>query len=153
MNMMKRFDQEALMIVDYTWILCINNTGILYYTSDNPIIKDNTYNKTLGRLLGENQYSSGLGYLSKGIEFHIPITSNLCILLVDLRPLYKFLEENKAIWYILADKIKEITGPLMLPNKENVIYLNEHITAFAYKYIISEKEDFSIVQKFLMRNP
>jgi len=72
---------------------------------------------------------------------------------VDLRPIYKFIEENKAIWYILADKIKEITGPLIFPNKENVIYLNEHITAFAYKYIISEKVDFSIAQNFLMRNP
>ena len=150
--MMKRFERESRLIAEYEWRLLVNRTGIQYFTSDNPVIKDNTYHRTLIRLLRENQFSSGLGYLSKGIEFYIPISSNLCILLADLQPLFQYIKQNMTIWYILADKIKKIIGPKIYTEKANVIYLNEHITAFANKYILSEFKDFCIAQEFLERN-
>lgn len=153
MNMMKKFEREGSMIIDYNWSLHINDTELYYYTSDNPIIKDNTYHKTLGKLLGEDQSSSRLGYLSKGIEFNIPISSKLCIFLFDSKPLFQYLKQNKAIWYILSDKIKEVTKSKVEVIRDNVIYLNERITANANKYILSEKEDFSVAQEFLKRNP
>ncbi len=152
MSMMKRFEREASMIIDYNWSLHINDTELYYYTSDNPIIKDNTYHKTLGKYLGEDQSSSRLGFLSKGIEFYIPISSRLCIFLFDSKPLFQYLNENKEIWYILSDKIKEVIKSKVEVISDNVIYLNERITRYANKYILSEKKDFSVAQEFLRRN-
>ena len=53
---------------------------------------------------------------------------------------------------MFADKIKEILKPKVNVIKPNMIYLNEHITAYADKYVLSKRDDFSIAQQFLKRN-
>ena len=48
MSMMKRFQRYAPIIAfNYHWTLVENNTNTFYYTSDHPVIKDNTYLKSM----------------------------------------------------------------------------------------------------------
>ena len=157
MGMMKRFEKLAPVIAKYHWCLCINNTGISYYTSDHPIVKDNSYINSIQKLTGKKALNQGLGYLSEGIEIQLPLSPELCLMLYDLTPLGKQLKvfDQYPLFRRLYPKflVDLMTSPKKQAIKPNIVYFNEHITAFSNKYIFSEDNDFSIAKNFLSRNP
>ena len=88
MRLMQRFTELAPDIANYYWILSVNNTNIPYYTSDHPIIKDNTFYNKCREIF--NLFGSGKGYLNKGVEIHVPISPEYKIILVETTPLNEF---------------------------------------------------------------
>jgi len=156
-RMMKKFEKIAPIIAEYHWSLCINNTKLSYYTSDHPIVKNNSYINSIQKLTGKKALNPGLGYLSDGVEIHLPLTPKLCLVLFDLRPLKKqlavfdqFPQFKKLYPSFLVDLMKCPTKKAIEPN---IIYFNEHITAFSNKYILSNENNFEIAIDFLKRNP
>ncbi|MEE9378503.1 MAG: DUF4238 domain-containing protein [Candidatus Lokiarchaeia archaeon] len=157
MGMMMRFEKLAPVIAKYHWCLCINDTGLSYYTSDHPIVKNNSYINTIQKLTGKKAINQGLGYLSEGIEINLPLSPEICLILYDLTPLGKELAvfDQYPQFKTLYPKylVELIVSPKKKAIEPNIIYFNEHITAFSNKYIFSRDNNFEIAKEFLRRNP
>ena len=153
MRLMHRFSRLAPTIANYYWILSVNNTDIPYYSSDHPIIKDNTFFNKCREIL--NLFGSGRGYLNEGIEFHVPISSEYKIILVDTTPLndLRQLFRDFPLFSRIENLIDNVLRPRLNVVRDNVIYYNEHITAYSNQYIFSRNDDFEIARSFLERNP
>ncbi|KKL27076.1 hypothetical protein LCGC14_2388810 [marine sediment metagenome] len=156
MGMMKRFEKLAPVIAKYHWCICINNTGKSYFTSDHPIVKDNSYINSIKKLTGKKVLNQGLGYFSEGIEIQLPLSPELCLILYDLKPLGKQLAVFDQYPQFKSLYPKHLVDLMTSPKKQavepNIVYFNEHITAFSNKYIFSKDNDFSIAKNFLSRN-
>ncbi len=157
MRMMIRFEKFAPVIANYHWCLSINDTGLSYYTSDHPIVKNNSYINTNQKLTGKKAINQGLGYLSEGIEIYLPLSPELCLILYDLTPLGKELAVFDQYPQFKTLYPKHLVDLMVSPKKQaiepNIIYFNEHITAFSNKYIFSRDNNFEIAKEFLRRNP
>ncbi len=153
MRLMQRFSRLAPVIANYYWILSVNTTDIPYYTSDHPIIKDNIFYNKCREIF--SLFGSGKGYLNKGIEFHIPISSESKIILVDTTPLNDLREffHDFPLFSRIENLINNILKPKLDVVRENVMYYNENITAFSNQYIFSKNDNFEIARNFLERYP
>ena len=153
MRLMQRFSRLAPVVANNYWILSVNNTDIPYYTSDHPVIKDNTFYNKCREIL--NLFGSGEGYLNEGIEFHIPISSENKIMLVDITPYNDLIElfHDFPLFSRIENLIDNILQPRLDVVRDNVMYYNEHITAFSNQYIFSKNDNFEIAINFLERHP
>lgn len=65
------------LVIDLTPILIVEQTGARkFITSDNPLIRYNSFYLT-------NNYPSGFGYMTRGLQMFFPISHDKCILLYD----------------------------------------------------------------------
>lgn len=101
--------------------------------------------------------NQGLGYLSEGIEINLPLSPESCLILYDLTPLGKELAVFDQYPQFRSLYPKYLVDLMISPKKQaiepNIIYFNEHITAFSNKYIFARDNNFEIAKEFLRRNP
>lgn len=165
-SMMRRFERYSPIISESLhWNLVENNTGISFYTSDHPVIKDNTYLNSFRKLTNQKVFGSGKGYFSKGVELHLTLNPEIRLIIMNLEPLYdmlremwKTIKENPQLYRIVwplfpHDKYKQLKGDKMQANKDTVLYINEHIVAFSNRFVFSKDNNFSIAKNFLERIP
>ena len=74
LNMIKDYKLFAKLFFNMKFIIQENHTAIPFWTSDNPITKQNEYDK---HALGN------LGIINKGIEIHLPLSPKISIWAVD----------------------------------------------------------------------
>ena len=168
MHLMQRFEGYGSIIANYNWCLCVNNTDLHLYTSDHPIIKNNSYIRTLERFTGKKAHNPGEGYFSKGIELNLPITPRLLLILADMSPMHDllnklpakenyFLYQTSSEYKKFYDEMIEWCNELIKNKKElgeiNVVYYNDRITSQSYRYILSKYNDFQMAKECLRRNP
>ena len=167
-HMMQKFESYAPDIADYNWCLCINNTELPLYTSDHPVIKSNSYIRSLERLTGKKASYRGEGYFSKGIELNLPLTSKLLLILADISPMLDFLDklpklENYILYQTssaykkLYDQMIEWCNELSRNKNElaeiNIVFYNDRITYHSYQYILSKNNDFKLANECLDNIP
>jgi len=165
-SMMKRFQKYAPIIAsNYHWTIVENDTSNLYYTSDHPIIKENTYLNSMRKIMNQGSLGSGKGFFSKGVELHLPLNPELDLILMNLEPLDDMLREiwdviqkNPQLYPILwrlfpHDKVEQPRKDKWKANNDNILYFNEHIIALSNRFIFSKKNDFTIAENFLKRKP
>lgn len=70
----KHYRKFATFFFNMRFKILENNTSIPFWTSDNPLAKQNNYDK--------NPYCN-LGITNRGIEFHIPLTPKLSLIALD----------------------------------------------------------------------
>ncbi|MFX1593390.1 MAG: DUF4238 domain-containing protein [Promethearchaeota archaeon] len=166
MSMMKKLQKYAPIIAkNYHWTLIKNDTKTLYYTSDHPVVRDNSYLNVMKKIMNHKTLGSGRGYFSKGVEFHLPLNSNLKLVLMNLEPLNEMLREiwnaineNPEIYRILwipfpHKKIKQLRSDELHAEFENILNFNEKITGWSNRFILSKDNDFKIAQELLKRRP
>ena len=166
MSMMKRFQRYAPIIAfNYHWTLVENNTNTFYYTSDHPVMKGNSYLKSLEKIMNQRSLGSGKGYFSKGVELHLPLNPELDLILMNLEPLDDMLREiwgvihkNPQLYPILwklfpHDKVRQLRSDKWKAKYENLLYFNERITGLSNRFIFSRDNNFKIAEDFLKRRP
>ncbi len=165
-SMMKRFERYAPIIAsDYHWMLIENNTGFSYYTSDHPVMKGNSYLKSLEKIAKQKLFGSGMGLFSKGIELHLPLNPELKLVILNLEPLDDFLreiwttiEKNPHLYPIFwrlfpHDKIKELRSDKLEAVYDNILHSNDRITGLSNRFIYSIDNNFEIAEDLLEREP
>ena len=163
MSMIKRFQTYAPIIRDYHWSIIENNTGTFFYTSDHPVMRDNSYLNSMKKIMKNNPLGSGTGYFSKGVEFHLPLNPELKLVLRNLEPLDDMLRDvrdaikKKPFLYSLSGPFFNLYNQLKKDKHqaiyENVLYYNGMITGSSNRFILSKDNNFKIAVDFLRRNP
>lgn len=166
--MMQSFVTHAPLIADYNWCLCINNSNLPLYCSDHPIIRNNSFAKTLEIFTGKKTFDRGEGYFSRGFEFNLPLTPKLLLLLIDTSPMWDFInqypEKERYFLYqtspsfkMLYKKTIEKCNELISYRHElfqmNIYYYNDRITSESYQYVFSKYNDFKMAKECLERIP
>jgi len=168
MDIMQRFEGYAPSIANYNWCLCVNNTDLHLYTSDHPVIKNNSFIRTLERFTGRRASNPGEGYFSKGIELNLPLNPKLLLILADISPMHDhlnklpvaenyFLYQTSPAYKKFYNKMIEWCNKLIKNKKElaeiNVVYYNDRITSQSYQYVLSKYNDFQMAKECLKRIP
>lgn len=117
---------RARMVVNMKWVLIKNKTDYSLWTSDNPITRWNP--NDLG-LYGN------MGFLSRGIEIHFPLSPDLSLCICDPVQYAAIPSTNDAI------------------DKENVVFQNWLQVSRSTRFLYSKINDFSLADKILLENP
>ena len=131
-------------LMNYKFSLLINKSNIQYYTADHPIFKYNTYHqcfqdKNRYEKIFRN-YGEGDGYLSPGVEINLPLNPSLCLIITEMTPA-KYIHIDRQIY------------SRMDANYDNVVFVNERLSAKANRFIYSKNKDFSIAKRIIRDNP
>lgn len=74
LNTLSDYRRYAVLFFNMKFVLFLNKTPIPFWTSDNPITKQNEFDR--------NPFGN-LGIINKGIEIHMPLTPSLCLYALD----------------------------------------------------------------------
>lgn len=124
-----KLDGFAEVLYNHIWILCINDTGKLLYTSDNPVVMHTPLKDQL----------PAVGIASPGIEIAFPLSSSRILTLAD-REVYGFHEIS------FDGKIRELEA-------DNVTYYNSLQVLGSERQIYCEQPDFALVEDMIKKNP
>lgn len=126
LGMIKEYKKYAVLFYNMKFVTCENHTGIPFWTSDNPITKQNEYDKNpLGNL----------GIVNRGIEIHLPISPNMAIWALD--PTIYQVMPNTSTTY----------------NKKHVIRENFLQLKFSSRFVYSSTSRFHLVKSMIKDNP
>lgn len=115
---------------DYAWILRVNKTNKMFFTSDNPI---GTIPHT------HDSYISTSGLQSKGVEVCFPISPQIML------TMYEKSYHNQIIKYDRRIVEMDIV--------EDVEYYNRVCALHSTRCIFSCQDDFLLIEKMLKENP
>lgn len=121
--------QMADVLSNHIWVMYVNKTSNLFYTSDNPITK--IPHKS-------NQYMSYSGYNSEGIEILFPISPTLLLAMYEKTTFEKLYEDRKF---------------LSITNIEDVDYFNKAQLASSFRCIFSKNNSFDLAKKLCQQYP
>ena len=122
---LRNFQKYATFFFNMKFVVAANNTTNPFWTSDNPLAKQNEHDPSpLG----------GLGILNSGIEFHLPLTPSLALLALD--PEIYGIAPNR--WY--ADQLEVV--------RENFLQL-----ALSNRFVYSYSKRFDLINSMLNDNP
>lgn len=128
----KNMAEVAAQFCKLTWMLGLNRTKKLFYTTDNPIA-------TYGHLKQPYTYMSMNGLSSKGVEVFFPLSPNIILIMVDGS--YHTELRSRERRYI------EIT------NTKNVDFYNSLLSMEANRFVFSKDGDFSLLDEMKKREP
>lgn len=129
-SMFEQTERISDILVHYKWMVCINNTEIPFFTTDNPVLKKANLNHPF--------YSNG--FASKGIEIFYPISPKYAIIIME--PSY-YKEVAPDLFDYTVWELK----------KENVIHYNDLLTQNATTQIYSNVNNFDWVEKRIKDTP
>ncbi|MEK6909283.1 MAG: DUF4238 domain-containing protein [Nanoarchaeota archaeon] len=147
----------AKLFLDKSWKLCINNSSIPFWTSDNPCAIHND--------LEPEPFKSNLGIECKGFQLHFPLSSRLLLIIIDKNIKVIDLSNAKEIkypkkrsFYRNIDKKLDVPLFTLMPPKEfvggdRVTFENNLQVISATRFIFSSNEDFSLADKYLKEQP
>lgn len=117
-------------LFDHIWILYKNGTTYPFYTSDNPIVKHAHIKDDL---------ISNDGFGSPGIEIAFPLSPDYILVMADR----EYFEEYED----LDGKI------ILIDNLENIKYYNSLQVTSSYRQILSNMNDFYMVEEIFKIAP
>ena len=126
LNIIKDFRKFAVFFFKMNLIVFENHTNIPFWTSDNPLAKQNEYDK--------HPFGT-LGVLNRGIEIHVPLTPTLCIVAYD-PTVFKYKIETQGFY-----------------EKQAVIRENFLQLRSSSRFIYSDTNRFHIIKSMLDNNP
>lgn len=114
MEMLKKMQRHAPIISNkYHWAIIQNISNEPYYTSDNPVQRDNTYLKSMKKIMKRKYFGSGKGYFSKGVEFQLSLNPELKLVVMNLEPLDDMLRE---IWAAIEKNLQIYPSLWIIPS-------------------------------------
>lgn len=125
------FDNLAKMakvFFNHIWLIGINNTKNLFYTSDNPVVMHTPLKKQL----------RGVGISSLGIEIAYPLSSQYILILAD--------REVYADYELFDGKSSNLEA-------ENVEYYNSLQVIHSDRQIFCEEQDFDLAKDMIKKSP
>ena len=115
---------------NHIWVLLVNKTKTSFYTSDNPI---GTTAHIHDSVLGMN------GINSRGVEIYFPLSPNVLLLLFEKSYHQEFSKYDRRVVEIFDSAV--------------VDKYNTRCTLNALRFVISNSNDFSIVDEMIDRHP
>ncbi len=126
LNIIKDYQNFAKIFFNMKFIIFENHTSIPFWTSDEPITKQNEY---------DMHRMGNLGIINRGIEIHLPISPTLSILAVD--PILFRQEPNTHHIYKKQFIIRE-----------NFLQLKNSL-----RFVYSDTNRFHLIKSMLKDNP
>ncbi|MDE2590895.1 MAG: DUF4238 domain-containing protein [Patescibacteria group bacterium] len=123
---MTDYRRLAVLFFNMKFAIFLNKTEIPFWTSDNPISKQNEYDT--------NPYGN-LGIVNKGIEIHLPLTPTLCLYALD-----------PTLFCHIPDLQKVLT-------KQHVIRENFLQLRYSTRFVYSNTNRFHLITSMLKSNP
>ena len=114
------FYEMAGFFSNYIWLLGVNRTDKLFYTSDAPIVM----------IPHVKDYSRGVGLSTRGVEVILPITPRLILMMFD---------GDYHIDYISKDR-----HYISLENNANIEFYNWYMMNYAHRFVFSSDGDFEM---------
>lgn len=105
----------VIAISDLTAYLLINKTGIPFITSDHPVVTNNYFYK---KMIGQ-------GFQTPGLQFMVPVTEKLCILLIH-SDLYTIDSDKRLIIEVNQDSDADTINRLQILNYYKQILSNKN---------------------------
>jgi hypothetical protein len=125
----KTIDEIALILAKHIWIIGVNNTGMSFYTSDNPIVR---------RGHKKDKFMSYNGLASQGVEICYPINSQLILILYERT---------------YFEKASSSENRFVRLNTQAVQYYNSLQVIQSYRQLYCREDDFSLVKSIGAKNP
>lgn len=127
-------DQElgehiAKILLDHIWVMYVNKTNHLFYTSDNPVL-------TIPHK--ENKYHSYSGLASKGVEIVFPISPRLLIAMYDKDSYSKHFKDRTF---------------LTLNDNSKIDHYNQVQVTKSFRCIFSQDNSFEIAENLCKAYP
>lgn len=126
----KEICEIAHIFSNHIWILLVNKTKTSFYTSDNPI---GTTAHIHDSILGMN------GINNRGVEIYFPLSPNVLLLLFEKSYHQDFLKYDRRVLEIFDVTVVE--------------KYNSKCTLNALRLVVSNSNDFSIIDRMIDRNP
>ncbi|PIC78746.1 hypothetical protein CSV75_14765 [Sporosarcina sp. P18a] len=127
----KDFLEFPMILLNHIWTIGINETGMSFYTSDNPVVK---YGHK------KDAFFSNAGIASPGIEIAFPISEKLILILRD-----------KSYFGVDAELL--YGNKFIRMEEENVIFYNSLQVTQSNRQIYSSNPDFELINKMKEDNP
>ena len=125
LSSLRNFRRYATFFFNMKFVILANNTTNPFWTSDNPLAKQNEYDRApLGTL----------GILNSGIEFHLPLTPSLVLWIID-----------PEIFDMLPTRTYASTPEIV---RENFLQLE-----FSNRFVYSYSSRFDLINSMLKDNP
>jgi len=124
------------------WILLVNDTEIPFWTSDNPVVRFNPLNL--------DPYPN-TGLISWGIQIYFPLSSSLCLCMLDPERYSSFKKIEKIDPENVQQNINKVEK--MSIKIEDVIFLNSLQVKECYRQIYSKIDDFELAEKMVKEDP
>lgn len=112
------------------WVLGINKTSRHFYTSDSPIGTKAHIN---------HPFLSMNGLDSPGVEVFFPISPEIILVMYDGEYHKEIVDKDRTYWIISEE--------------DNVNYYNSLSVIRSHRCIFSDKNDFTLIEKMINRNP
>jgi len=120
-SMLMKTPNLCIPLINKIWVLLESNKK--FYTSDNPIVRQNTINR--------NPHRGTLGINSDGIEIYFPLSPSLVLCLFCERA-YSWLKEKR-----------------MPSNAENIENVNSLQVIYSDRFVFSSQNDFELVEDMI----
>jgi len=121
----KDFRKFAVLFFNMKFMIMENNSNIPYWTSDNPISKQNEYDQAP---------FGNMGITNSGIEIHLPLTPQLCIVAMD------------PVVYGILPNSTEVDNQGVI--RENFLQLRS-----SKRFVYSQTKRFHLITSMLKDNP
>ena len=132
----------ATLFCNKKWVILVNNTDIPFWTSDNPIARFNPFDL--------DPYPN-LGLISWGIQIYFPLSSKLCLCMLDPERYSSFKKIEKIDQEHILSNIYKVEKVSI--NIEDIMFLNSLQVKDCYRQIYSKIDDFKLAEKMIEDNP
>jgi hypothetical protein len=110
------------------WLVAVNKTNSPFYTSDNPVVKDNHIKEVGNR-----------GWLSQGVEINFPLGPNRLLVIYERTHFKEYEGADSRL--------------IPMTEADDVAGYNRYQVIGSYRQIYSVADDFSLADKMCETNP
>jgi len=121
--------ESAMLLNRLTWILCINRTPQLLYTSDSPVAR---------KAHAKHAFLGMAGLTSPGVELSIPISPHLNLVMIE------------GHYHKLAANLDRTWREM---NTQNVQHYNARCIYQSHRFVFSGKNDFKFLEALARKDP
>lgn len=120
----EKYKKLTNILVNHIWLVGVNDTEEIFFTSDHPVVKHNRLNLN--------------GYSSEGIEIVYPINNNLILIILDKTYFHPCINLDR--------KLIKLT-------REDVGYYNSLQVFSSYRFVFSHNKNLSLAENMCKSNP
>lgn len=125
------------------WVLLVNNTPIPFWTSDHPIARFNPFDLSP---------FSNMGLLSEGMQLYFPLSTKLCLCMLDPE-IYRTYNKMEKIDPIYLELHKMKVDKVEINCIMDVIFMNSLQLKECYRQVFSKTTDFGLAEEMVKSNP
>lgn len=133
----------ASIFTNQKWVLLVNNTPIPFWTSDNPVARFNPFDLSP---------HPNMGFLSRGIQTYFPLSTKLCLCILDPE-IYKTYNKMEKIDPMFLELHKMQVDKINIYCIMDVIFINSLQVKECYRQVFSKTKDFDLAEEMVQSNP